>query len=334
MNLAEQTSGTFVISLDFELLWGVRDIMGPEVYGEHIHGVFDIFPRMLELFDLYEVKATFATVGLLFADSLEEMQRYFPPETPSYLDTNLSPYNDHFEKVGESEEEDRYHFATSLMEILRDYPDQEIGTHTFSHYYCMEDGQTADQFRADIQAAVEIARSKNIELKSLVFPRNQMNSTYLQICGELGIETYRGNEKSWYYSSRKGRAFDIPRRLLRLSDSYVNLSGQNTYNIEELGKEAPYNIPSSRFLRPYNPRLKVLEGLRLRRILRGMEHAAKERELFHLWWHPHNFGKFQDQNLSFLEKILKHYQTLSKDYGFHSKTMREVGEEIKQQVHG
>ena len=328
-----RTNGTFVISLDFELMWGVRDIMGPDQYGEYVQGVFDIFPRMLELFTKYEVKATFATVGFLFADSLDEMQRYSPSEKPSYLNPHRSPYNGHFQKVGASEEEDRYHFATSLMEMLRDHPDQEIATHTFSHYYCLEEGQTAEEFRADIRAAVEIAKSRGVELKSLVFPRNQMNATYLQICRELGIETYRGNEKSWYYNNDKGNSFVPLRRLLRLSDSYLNLSGHNTYNKQELGKEAPYNIPSSRFLRPYTPSLKVLEGLRLRRIMKGMEYAAKQGALYHLWWHPHNFGKFQNENLRFLEKILQHYQSLSENYGFSSKTMREVGEEIKQQVH-
>lgn len=331
--MAEQTGGSFVISLDFELLWGVRDIMGPEVYGEHILGVFESFPRMLELFDHYGIKATFATVGFLFADSLEEMQSYFPESKPSYLNPHRSPYNGHFQQVGTSEQEDRYHFATSLMELLRNDPDQEIGTHTFSHYYCLEEGQTAEQFRADIQAAVEIARSKGIELKSLVFPRNQMNATYLRICSELGIETYRGNENSWYYNKSKWKVLDQLSRMLRLSDSYLNLSGHNTHNKEKLGKEAPYNIPSSRFLRPFNPYLKAFEGLRLRRILRGMEHAAKEGELYHLWWHPHNFGKYQNENLLFLEKILQHYQSLSQEYNFRSKTMREVGEEIKLQVH-
>ena len=333
MILDKQSSGSFVISLDFELLWGVRDLMGPEVYGEHIQGVFDIFPRMLELFDRYGVKATFATVGFLFADSLEEMHQYFPAEKPSYLDPNLSPYNGHFETVGDSEGEDRYHFATSLMEMLRQHPDQEIGTHTFSHYYCMEDGQTAEEFRADIRAAIEIAKSKEIEIKSLVFPRNQMNAAYLRICKELGIETYRGNEKSWYYRSSKGKAVDLMRRVMRLSDSYLNLSGHNTHDMQKLGEEVPYNIPSSRFLRPYNPYLKALEGLRLRRILKGMEYAAKKGELYHLWWHPHNFGKFQEENLRFLEKVLRYYQGLQKEYGFRSSTMGEIAGELKGEVH-
>lgn len=43
-------------------------------------------------------------------------------------------------------------------------------------------------------------------------------------------------------------------------------------------------------LRPYSPRLSFLEGLRLRRIRHEMVHAAKKGELYHLWWHPYNFG--------------------------------------------
>src|SRR5256885_2930105 len=49
------------------------------------------------------------------------------------------------------------------------------------------------------------------------------------------------------------------------------------------------DIPASRFLRPVGNSA-VLERLRLQRITSAMETAARRRRLFHLWWHPHNFG--------------------------------------------
>jgi hypothetical protein len=50
--------------------------------------------------------------------------------------------------------------------------------------------------------------------------------------------------------------------------------------------------------------------------------------LFHLWWHPHNFGKNTDQNMSFLRSILDHYKTLEEKFVFRSATMAEVAERV------
>lgn len=41
-------SGQFVISLDFELLWGVRDHSDKQAYGQNVLGARDAVPRMLE----------------------------------------------------------------------------------------------------------------------------------------------------------------------------------------------------------------------------------------------------------------------------------------------
>ena len=71
---------------------------------------------------------------------------------------------------------------------LRAVPNMEIGTHTFSHYYCLEDGQTNEQFKEDLIAAVSIAKSKNIATESIVFPRNQYSPEAIAICAEHGIK--------------------------------------------------------------------------------------------------------------------------------------------------
>jgi hypothetical protein len=81
-------------------------------------------------------------------------------------------------------------------------------------------------------------------------------------------------------------------------------------------------------LRPVSGSLGVLEPLRLSRIKSGMTQAAKTGKLYHLWWHPHNFGLNQNANLAFLEKILNHYQRLAKDYGFESLSMLGVAAKV------
>lgn len=74
---------------------------------------------------------------------------------------------------------------------------------------------------------------------------------------------------------------------------------------------------------PYSPKLSFLEGLRLRRIKKEMVHAAKKGEMYHLWWHPHNFGANIEENLHMLEEICKCYKELYLKYGFSSYNMNE-----------
>ena len=315
----------FVISLDFELYWGVRDKRRIEDYSDNLLGVRKVVPALLELFSRYDTKATWATVGFLFCKDKEELLASFPGVKPEYADSKLSPYLD-MDKVGNSEADDLYHFGYSLVKMIQAYPEQEIATHTYSHYYCLERGQTAESFRHDLMAAIKIARKNRVELKSLVFPRNQYNKDYTKICGSLGITSYRGNELSWIYKERNEEQQALYKRGARLLDAYITLSGYNSYSLTEIGKSFPYNIPASRFLRPYSHKLKFLDSLRLKRILNDMTYAAKNKKLFHLWWHPHNFGINLTENLNFLEKILQHYLTLQKKYGMQSMTMEKVAE--------
>ena len=54
-----------------------------------------------------------------------------------------------------------------------------------------------------------------------------------------------------------------------------------------------------------------------------MIQAAANGEVYHLWWHPHNFGYFLEENMLFLEQILTHYSSLKEKYNFESKSMIE-----------
>ena len=60
-----------------------------------------------------------------------------------------------------------------------------------------------------------------------------------------------------------------------------------------------------------------------------MTRAAKHNEVYHLWWHPHNFANNIDQNFENLETIFKHYQELNKSYNFKSCTMSNLAKEFK-----
>src|SRR4051812_16464020 len=147
--------GTLVVSLDFELHWGVRHERTVESYRENLLGVRTAVPRMLELFADYGVHTTWATVGFLFCETRDELLDSLPELRPRYEDERLSPYPD-LAAVGPDEERDPFHFAPSLIRRIDAAPDQEIGSHTLSHYFCVEAGQDAETFEADLGAALAL----------------------------------------------------------------------------------------------------------------------------------------------------------------------------------
>lgn len=317
--------GIFTISLDFELFWGLRDILAPDECRETLLGARRAVPEILAQFSEYGIHATWATVGFLFCSGREELLGSLPKLLPTYENSSLSPYGA-IAETGNSEREDPLHYAPSIIEHIASLPGQELATHTFSHYYCLEQGQTVEAFRADLEAARRIASRRGVELRSLVFPRNQFNENYLAICRELGIVAYRGNQRSWMYRATTTAGESGIRRAARLADAYLNLSGHNGHPVASPGDAAPLNIPASRLLRPVSARLKPLEALRLRRITREMEHAARHNLIYHLWWHPHNFGADVEASITFLRGVLEQFRKLEQQYGMRSMNMAEIAQ--------
>ena len=327
MRNAIENKGQFVISLDFELLWGVWDVTTKEKYGANILGVKHAIPKLLELFEKYDIKATFATVGFLFCKDKDEILTFLPKILPTYSNKSYNVYQKELKEIGTNENDDPYHFGYSLLESLKNSK-HEIGTHSFSHYYCLEEGQTKEQFDSDILAATNIAEKNGISLSSFVFPRNQLNSDYLDVLRNYNITVYRGNPNSWIYQPRRFSKEGSIIRICRLLDTYIPLSGYNTHKIQ-YSKNIPVNIPASRFLKAYSPSLKWLEPLRMQRIKKEMLIAAKKNQLYHLWWHPHNFGINLTENLNFLTNLLEYYSKLNKEYGFTNLTMKEAAISIQ-----
>jgi peptidoglycan/xylan/chitin deacetylase (PgdA/CDA1 family) len=316
--------GAFVISLDFELMWGVRDKRTIADYGANIRGVRQVVPALLDLFAERNIGCTWATVGLLFFATNRTMRAALPARQPRYADARLSSYH-YLADVGADEERDPHYYGLSLIRRILDHPGQEVGTHTFSHFYCLEEGGDTEAFRADLKAAQEAAGCLGIKLASIVFPRNQVSPAHLTVCRELGLRSFRGNERTWFHRARRDSEQNLLVRGSRLADSYLPIGGAHDHEPTLVG--GLVDVPASRFLRPARKDA-ALERLRLRRITSAMELAARRRRLFHLWWHPHNFGVNLQENLAFLRHILDHFRALQDRYGMRSMTMAAVADEV------
>jgi hypothetical protein len=323
-----KNTGAFVISLDFELMWGVFDKRTIQSYGNNIKGVHKAIPQVLELLSKYNINATWATVGFIFNKDKSSLFENLPVIQPQYCNEKFSSYK--YMKsttIGNNETDDPYHFAFTLLEKIKSTPGQEICTHTYSHYYCLEKGQDSSSFDQDLKMACKLANQEKIKLSSIVFPRNQIEDNYLQICVSNGIKVYRGNELNYLQKPRSNYQLNLAIRLLRLLDSFLKLTGHNTFSLKKQSL-LPINIPASAFLRPFNKTYPVFEKFKIRRIKNSMTYAAKTGTGYHLWWHPHNFGINTSENLKNLESILKHFAFLKKEYGFESYNMKDLGERL------
>jgi len=322
-------NGKFVISLDFESHWGFFDNTSLNDCRLQLTNINTVIEKLLALSKQYNVGITFATVGMMFAKNKNDITQYLPKLKPNYNNNALDAYN---LLNGITDEDQKLYFTQDLVNKIEQDPLHEIGTHTFCHYYCYENGQTIEDFKEDLISAVKVAKDLNIDTKSIVFPRNQVKESYLGVCEELGIETYRGNCWFNFNSDRKKIAIKgFGLTILRIIDSYLNISGSNSFKLEDYNSKGAnlINIPSSRFLRPYNSRLKLMESLKINRIKKAMTKAAKRNETYHLWWHPHNFANNIEENFKNYIDILQHYKKLNTKYNFESITMQKLGKEYK-----
>ncbi len=158
----------------------------------------------------------------------------------------------------------------------------------------------------------------------MVFPRNQVRVEYLKVASAAGFAAYRGNQDHWVYRGGHVVPCGFVGRLVRGADTYLPLTGNH---VSRLPRSKPtgdlVNIPASRLLHRSlgNP---VFDRIHLGRVKRGMLEAARTDGVFHLWWHPHNFGKQTEANLKNLEYLLKYYRLLNQEYGMRSLSMKEL----------
>jgi hypothetical protein len=323
--------GALVISLDFELHWGVRDHVGrQDVRYGRLTEARRAVAGLASAFVSRNIRATWATVGFLFASTSRELDDHLPKQRPTYERAELDPYD---EPIGVDEEQDPEHLAGSLIDLIDSAAGQEVASHTFSHYYCLEPGQCETTWRADLAAAQSIARRRGLQLTSLVLPRNQWNPAYTDAVLDMGFLCIRGPQPTWGHVARRMGDQTILHRGARLADTYVGVSPLSTTAWNEvLQPSGLCDVPASAFLRPFDSGRKRLEPLRLARLHAGMRHAARRGEIFHLWWHPENFAQDWSENFAILERVLDEFDRLSIVEGMQSLSMGDVAGMVTQRA--
>lgn len=274
--------GKIVVSIDFELRWGVHDIYGLDIdgYRANLENCRFAVNQTLEMFKTRNIRATWATVGAIGLDNWND---YFNTvkSQPKYKRKKFFIS----EKYADIDPKGELHFAPDLVRKIIETSGQELASHTFSHVYCREEGFMLSDFVNDSECFSKIFNSKfHIIPKSIVFPRNQ--TKFIEHLKNINIEIYRG-KKEYLFESKIGEKFqNILEVLLPMKIPSSKVSGSLTRGDLFVRFDLPIH----------------LWKLQLRKLKYCLEHLGKD-GICHIWWHPHNVGPNLTLGLARFEEL-------------------------------
>jgi peptidoglycan/xylan/chitin deacetylase (PgdA/CDA1 family) len=300
--------GAFTVSIDFELIWGTLDLFGPDGFKEACRIEREVVvQRLLDLFEEYEVSATWCVLGHLFLDRCHPHNGTKHPEiVPPRHAWVREPWFAHDPCTDEARSPEFY--GRTLVEKIRACRvPQELACHSFSHVIFGDPGCSEATAETEVDACVRVAREMGIELKSFAFPRNRVG--HLPVLVRHGFRSYRGPGERWYESED---ATGVLGRLAHLWD--VVRAALPPTVVPERDPSGLWNIPGSMIYFPmHGIRRLVPVSRRVKRAVKGLDEAARTGRIFHLWFHPTNLSDRTEAMFAGLRTILIHAARLRQE---------------------
>lgn len=298
--------GTIVLSLDAELAWGFHDMDTPRK--KKIGASRQGWCYLIELFEEFEIPATWAVVGHLMLEECDGIHRDHP--APS----------DWFERdPGHKATGESVWVAPELISTIQNSSvEHEIGCHTYSHVEFDGDIATEEVLRTELRLWKSLAAEHDINLSSFVFPRNRV--AHQSLLASENFVCYRGNAPGKWHEktvvSQVGKGLSMV--FGRSSPPLVQPK------IDEYGL---VNIPASLFLFEFDipPKqlTKYVIGDPIRRKVKlGIDKVANSDGILHLWLHPNDLVKTEDRNR--IRRILEYIDRVRESKGVTVATMEEI----------
>jgi len=297
-------AGVFTISLDTELAWGTFDHGGHRRHERAYRATPAVVERLCALFERYDVPATWAFVAHLFEDCGETHARIdeVDREMPCVRGVD-----------------ERLWYAPGLLDTVRNCTvEQDVGLHGYTHLVVDEHARsTVDR---ELAAAVAAAARHDVDPVSFVYPRNRI--AYVDLLADHGFEVYRGVDARWY--ERTGVPSAV-RRSLRFADEALSVAPPV---VEPHEREGVVCVPGSQVFRPDHAAWGLTpDGTQVTRARKGLDRAAATGGVFHLWWHPFNFGRDPDRLVPKLERILSYADDLRTSGRLELRSLRSIASE-------
>ncbi len=277
--------GYFIFSLDTELSVGFFDLDEErhQIFSEDGRRERDSIRSVLSLCEQYNIAATWAIVGHIFYDHCEKCQRC-PVKN---WQGKYQSYDEVYDTANPL-----WYGADIVQEILDNPQPKEIGFHGYTHRVFTESEMDAGEAQFEMDEWKRLAARHHITATSVVFPRNAQG--HFDLLKDAGFICYRGHD----HIPRLSEIFPI----LESFDHILSLSNLPIYDVDisAIDSRGLVNLPGSQHLFNYNRSMEnILDGLnfhklRLKRIFKGIEKAAVEGKIVHLWAHPWEFRTEKD----------------------------------------
>jgi peptidoglycan/xylan/chitin deacetylase (PgdA/CDA1 family) len=296
--VVDRRCGVLAVSIDVELAWGVFDL--PD-YGEFVPAIAQtraIVADLLVLFRRHDVRATWAIVGHLFLEECHRVDGTIHPEVirPRHP---WFPHDWFRDDPGVNRSAAPLWYGADLVSAIQQAtPAQEIGLHSYCHMLYGDPGCSREAAASDLGEARRAAQAFGIEPVSFVFPRDLPG--HLDLLAVHGFLCYRG-QPSWWFRR-------LPTRLLiqsgHLVDDLLGLAPPTVMaRVEDSGL---VNIPGSMLFRHAKGiRRMIPVASRIRKARAGIRRAIQRQEIFHLHFHPWNFGWNRGRLMGALSRILE-----------------------------
>jgi peptidoglycan/xylan/chitin deacetylase (PgdA/CDA1 family) len=297
--------------------------------------------RLVDLFETYDVPATWAVVGRLFTETDEMEDR---PTESWFTEEAATAFDDVDRTVDDRRILSRSLSGVSLIKaLLESNPEHDIGCHSYSHPRFSN--ITREQADAELTAAALAMAEWGIEPRSFVYPFNAVahrgalvDNGY--ICYRETLDPGVGQERptpdrppyhpfevvpesvKWW----AGWALD------RLSEAYDSVISDTPPplvepTVQDNGLIAvPASLPQLyRMPLPVRQVVRSRRGCPVERIVkRGIDTAIEEDGIFHFWFHPGDFDVEAD--FQSLASILEYTADRRAAGDLQTRTMAEIAD--------
>lgn len=305
---AKSLGSIFCLSLDFELLIGYHDLSNSPYLAKkkEMEDVRDRIHELINVLEKKRIRCTWGVASHLFLESCDGHDDY-PDREWLLRDPETGV------------DKDPLWYAPDLINrLLRSDVDFEIGCHSFSHPVFSKIGE--HQARYELKKSEELAEAWGIKLESFIFPRNEEG--YKNMLSEFGYKAYRSQGRI-SPKSKISRALDLllaradPEPMAPMIDEYgmveippsiyLGFGGNSTGIAAFLCKSPPRNT-----LRWY--------------LQSGLEKTLDEGGVFHVWMHPHEYGKrISRKDFEYMVDLVSKYETKGE---LSVATMSQVAEKV------